>query len=78
MEKIDKKDKKLILVNKENFKTSITDILRNSNTNYLILLQFKNNLEENLSMLEELKRYFLSKKRYEYLKILLSLVKGSI
>lgn len=62
MEKIDKKDKKLILVNKENFKTSITDILRNSNTNYLILLQFKNNLEENLSMLEELKRYFLSKK----------------
>lgn len=68
MEKIDKKDKKLILVNKENFKTSITNILRNSNTNYLILLQFKNNLEENLSMLEELKRYFLSKKRYEYLK----------
>ena len=68
MEKIDKKDKKLILVNRENFKTSITNILRNSNTNYLILLQFKNNLEENLSMLEELKRYFLSKKRYEYLK----------
>ena len=65
MEKIDKKDKKLILVNRENFKTSITNILRNSNTNYLILLQFKNNLEENLSMLEELKRYFLSKKRYE-------------
>ncbi len=62
MEKIDKKDKKLILVNRENFKTSITNILRNSNTNYLILLQFKNNLEENLSMLEELKRYFLSKK----------------
>lgn len=68
MEKINKKDKKLILVNRENFKTSITNILRNSNTNYLILLQFKNNLEENLSMLEELKRYFLSKKRYEYLK----------
>ena len=68
MEKIDKKDKKLILVNRENFKTSITNILRNSNTNYLILLQFKNNLEENLSMLEELKRYFLNKKRYEYLK----------
>lgn len=68
MEKIDKKDKKLILVNRENFKTSITDILRNSETDYLIFLQFKSNTEENLSMLDELKRYFLSKRRYEYLK----------
>ena len=47
MEKIDKKDKKLILVNRENFKTSITDILRNSETDYLIFLQFKSNTEEN-------------------------------
>lgn len=68
MEKIDKKEKKIILVNRENLKISIANILRNSNTNYLILLQFKNNLEENLYMLEELKRYFLNKKREEYLK----------
>ena len=29
MEKINNKEKKMILVNRENFKTSITDILRN-------------------------------------------------
>ena len=55
MEKVNKKEKKIILVNKENFKTSITEILSNSNVNYLVLLQFKNNLDENFSMLDELK-----------------------
>ena len=68
MEKVNKKEKKIILVNKENFKTSITEILSNSNVNYLVLLQFKNNLDENFSMLDELKRYFLGKNRYGYLK----------
>ena len=68
MEKVNKKERKIILVNKENFKTSITKILSNSNIDYLIFLQFKNNLDENFSMLDELKRYFLGKKRYDYLK----------
>lgn len=68
MEKVNKKEKKIILVNKENFKTSITEILSNSNVNYLVFLQFENNLDENFSMLDELKRYFLGKNRYGYLK----------
>lgn len=62
-----KKSRKIILIDKENFESSITHILKNSDIEFLIFLVFKNNLEENLSMLEELKGYFLNRKKSDYL-----------
>lgn len=61
------KSKKIILVDKTNFESSISLILRASDINYLIFLVFKNNIEENLELLKELKRYFFNPSKCEYL-----------
>lgn len=61
------KSKKIILVDKINFESSIALILRDSDINYLIFLVFRNNIEENLELLKELKRYFFNPSKYEYL-----------
>lgn len=61
------KSKKIILVDKTNFESSIALILRASDINYLIFLVFKNNIEENLELLKELKRYFFNPSKCEYL-----------
>ena len=61
------KSKKIILVDKTNFDSSIALILRDSDINYLIFLVFRNNIEENLELLKELKRYFFNPSKYEYL-----------
>lgn len=67
MERIKKQDKSFVFVNNENFKSSLTNILTNSESDYLIFLQFKNNIDENFRMLEELKKYFLNRKERQYL-----------
>lgn len=69
MENIKKQDKRLILLNSENFRTTLANILADNKKNkYLIFLQFKNNIDESLKMLEELKNSFLYKKEQQYLK----------
>ncbi|WP_462350636.1 hypothetical protein [Fusobacterium varium] len=61
------KSKKIILIDKTNFESSIALILREPDINYLIFLVFKNNIEENLELLKELKRYFFNPAKSEYL-----------
>lgn len=61
------KNRKIILIEEENFEESVTHILKNPDINYLIFLVFKNNIEKNLCLLKELKRYFLNRKVCEYL-----------
>ncbi len=61
------KSKKIILVDKTNFDSSIALILRDSDINYLIFLVFRNNIEENLELLKEVKRYFFNPSKCEYL-----------
>lgn len=59
------KSKKIILIDKTNFESSIALILREPDINYLIFLVFKNNIEENLELLKELKRYFFNPAKSE-------------
>lgn len=47
------KSKKIILIDKTNFESSIALILREPDINYLIFLVFKNNIEENLELLKD-------------------------
>lgn len=61
------KSKKIILIDKTNFESSIAHILRDSDINYLIFLIFQSNIEENLELLRELKRYFFNPSKHEYL-----------
>ena len=61
------KHKKIILIDKTNFEPSIALILRDSDIDYLIFLVFRNNIEENLELLKELKRYFFNPSKNEYL-----------
>lgn len=61
------KHKKIILIDKTNFESSIALILREPDIDYLIFLIFRNNIEENLELLKELKRYFFNPSKSEYL-----------
>lgn len=61
------KHKKIILIDKTNFESSIALILRDSDIDYLIFLVFRNNIEENLELLKGLKRYFFNPSKSEYL-----------
>lgn len=61
------KSKKIILIDKTNFESSIALILRDSDINYLIFLVFGSIIEENLELLKGLKRYFFNPSKCEYL-----------
>ena len=47
------KHKKIILIDKTNFESSIALILREPDIDYLIFLIFRNNIEENLELLKD-------------------------
>ena len=61
------KHKKIIMIDKINFDSAISLILRESDVDYLIFLVFRSNLESNLELLKEVKKYFFNPSKNEYL-----------
>ena len=61
------KKRKAVLLTKENYKESISLILRETEYEFLIILYFDRNLKDNMDLLNVVNRYFNSKDKSSYM-----------